>query len=256
MSTTIDSKPTALELTPRQAITPMDLIHMAVSEGADLDKLERLLQLKREWEADEAKKAYVAAMAAFKCEPISVIKDKENKQYSSKEVGGSKAMYTSLGNMVSTVTPFLSKHGLSARWDVDQAAGIKVTCIMTHAQGHSEQVSMTLPVDTSGAKNPIQGIKSSITYAKATTYESICGLASTDANLDDDGNGFQAPSGIAEERFVEQCEWIKAARTPQELFDIHKAAHVEAQKVKDSTALRGYMKAKEARKAELAKEVL
>jgi hypothetical protein len=47
---------------------------------------------------------------------------------------------------------------------------------------------MNAPADTSGAKNVIQQIKSTITYLKAVTFESICGLASTDATVDDDGN--------------------------------------------------------------------
>lgn len=239
------------EVTP---ITPMSLIHMAVSSNADLDKIEKLMQLKREWEADEAKKAFIVAMAAFKAISIRVIKDKENKQYSK---DGNKAMYVSLGNLVNTVTPHLGANGLSARWDIDQAVGVKVTCIITHSLGHSESVSMVCPLDKSGAKNPIQEIKSSITYAKACTFESICGLASTDANLDDDGNGSgnsEPAPGIAEERYVEQVEWIKAARTTKELFDIHAAAHVEAQKIKDNAAMKGYLAAKNARKAELLKE--
>lgn len=243
---------TDLELAPlpqRAAITPMDLIHMAVSGGADLDKLEKLLQLKRDWEADEAKKAFVQAMAAFKREPILISKDKENKQYSSK--------YTSLGNMINTVTPFLSKHGLSADWEIDQSKGIKVTCVITHQMGHSKRVPFECAPDTSGAKNPIQQIKSSITYAKAVTFESACGLASTDANMDDDGNAGQKKQpvpGIAEPRYVEQVEWIKAARTLHELYDIHAAAHVEAQKVNDTEAMKGYLAAKKSRKAELEKE--
>lgn len=239
------------EVTP---ITPMSLIHMAVSSNADLDKLEKLMQLKREWEADEAKKAFIVAMAAFKAISIRVIKDKENKQYSRE---GSKAMYVSLGNLVNTVTPHLGANGLSARWDIDQTVGVKVTCIITHSLGHSESVAMVCPLDKSGAKNPIQEIKSSITYAKACTFESICGLASTDANLDDDGNGAgnsEPAHGIAEERYVEQVEWIKAARTTDELFGIHAAAHVEAQKIKDNAAMKGYLAAKNARKAELLKE--
>lgn len=236
-----------LELAPRTAVTPMDLIQMAVSGNADLDKLEKLLELKREWEADEAKKAFVAAMAAFKREPILITKDRDNKQYQSK--------YTSLGNLVNTVTPFMSKHGLSADWEIDQSKGIKVTCVITHSMGHSKRVSFECGPDASGAKNPIQQIKSAITYAKACTFESACGLASSDANLDDDGNGVpKEAAGTPEERQVEQIDLIMSARTAKELFAIHAAAHTEAQKVKDTDAMKGYLKAKEARKAELQKE--
>lgn len=157
-----------------------DLIRLALTSGADLDKLKQLMDLKRQHEADEAKKAYVKAMAAFKKNPPKVTRDKKNSQY--------KSTYTSLGNLVNTINPELSKHGLSASWDIEQNGVIKVTCKMTHELGHSESASASAPADTSGAKNVIQQIKSTITYLKAVTLEAISGLASTDANLDDDGN--------------------------------------------------------------------
>ena len=165
--------------------SPAAMIRMAVEGKADLDKLEKLLSIQKDWEANEAKKAFVRAMTAFKVEAPKVTKDKNNKQYNSK--------YTSLSNLVNTVNPVLSKHGLSSSWDIEQNGIIKVTCRITHELGHSETASASAPADVSGAKNAIQQIKSTITYLKAVTFESICGLASTDANLDDDG---RAASGV------------------------------------------------------------
>lgn len=182
-----------IEETTAITITPMGMLEVAVRQNADLDKLSKLMDLQERWERNEARKAFVVAMSAFKAESISVVKDKINKQYST---GGSEARYVTLGNLVGTVTPYLSKHGLSARWDIDQSNGIKVSCLITHVMGHSESVSMVVPADKSGAKNPIQEIKSSITYAKACTFESITGLAASDANLEDDGNGASTPDWL------------------------------------------------------------
>ena len=159
--------------------SPNELISLAINKGLDLEKLEKLLNLKERYEANEAKKAFVRAMTAFKSESPKVTKDKNNKQYNSK--------YTSLSNLVNTVNPVLSKHGLSASWDIEQNGIIKVTCRITHESWHSETASASAPADVSGAKNAIQQIKSTITYLKAVTFESICGLASSEANLDDDG---------------------------------------------------------------------
>jgi len=167
-------------MTQDKAVTsPAEMIKLAVEGKADLEKLEKLLILQERFEANQAKKEYVKAISLFKANAPTVIKDKLNKQYNSK--------YTSLGNLVNTVNPELSKYGLSASWDIEQNGIIKVTCKMTHELGHSETASMSAPADTSGAKNVIQQIKSTITYLKAVTFESITGLASTDANLDDDG---------------------------------------------------------------------
>ena len=176
-------KPTDMEKVDVQNIesSPAQLIQIAVESGADLEKLAKLLDLQERWQAMEAKKAYHEAMAQFKANAPKVTKDKQNAQY--------KSMYTTLGNLVNTVNPELSKHGLSASWDIFQNGIIKVTCKMTHRLGHTEQAEASAPADTSGSKNVIQQIKSTITYLKAVTFESICGLASTDANFDDDANG-------------------------------------------------------------------
>lgn len=170
-------------VTASQPSTPADMVMYALQNGGSLEQVRELMQMRREWEADEARKAFNAAKVAFKAESITLTKDKENKQY--------KSMYVTLGNLVSTVTPFLSKHGLSADWTIDQVlvpGQVTVACVLSHSQGHSERVQFTVPPDTAGAKNPIQQIKSAITYAKAVTFESVCGMAATDANEDDDGN--------------------------------------------------------------------
>lgn len=161
--------------------TPQDTIRFAIEKGANLDQIEKLLTLQERWEANEAKKAYHKAVSDFKKIPVKVTKDKKNSQY--------KSMYTTLGNLVNTINPELSKHGLSASWEIKQNGTIEVVCILTHSMGHSERTSAHAPADTSGSKNAIQQIKSTITYLKAVTFESICGLASTDANYDDDGAG-------------------------------------------------------------------
>ncbi len=174
-------KVTSQAVAPQQAMSPSIMISEAVKNGSDLAQLRELLSLQKDWEANEAKKAYHLAMASFKENPPRVTKDKKNSQFNS--------TYTTLGNLINTVNPELSKQGFSARWDIEQNGSIKVTCIMTHKFGHSETASASADKDTSGAKNSVQQIKSTITYLKSVTFESICGIASTDANLDDDGNG-------------------------------------------------------------------
>ena len=187
--------------------TPAEMINAAVAKGANLEQLKGLLELKERFEGNEAKKAFVKAMTAFKAEAPKVTKDKSNKQYGSK--------YTSLSNLVNTVNPVLSKHGLSASWDIAQNGIIKVSCSITHELGHRETASASAPADVSGAKNAIQQIKSTITYLKAVTFESICGLASTDANLDDDGTSagpVEYASAEEQAQIVDCLEALKKTR--------------------------------------------
>jgi len=47
-------------------ITPMDMLHNAVSQGANIDVLEKLMLLHERYEASVARKAFDAAMAEAK----------------------------------------------------------------------------------------------------------------------------------------------------------------------------------------------
>jgi len=56
---------------------PTDLINSAIHNGADLEQIEKLLELQFKWEANEARKAYNKAMAEFKSNPPKIDKDKK-----------------------------------------------------------------------------------------------------------------------------------------------------------------------------------
>jgi len=233
---------------PPQPLSPMGMVQLALEKGA-FDQIEKLMDLSDRFEANLARKAYVQAMADFKNEEIVITKDKKNAQYGSK--------YSSIGNLVNTVTPLLSKHGLSAEWTLDQSDGIRVGCMVTHALGHSGETKwMKVPLDTSGAKNPLQQLKSSITYAKICTYEMATGLASAEANLDDDGNASgkkseAEPEGMSQEDFDYHMQRIEAAQNKENLLVIFTAAYKAALALKDEGAMRQFGEAKEKRKAAL-----
>lgn len=166
----------------QQAVTPMTLLQIATQQDSvDVDKLTKLYDLQKQWEANEAKKDFDRAMSAFRAE-VPAIK-KTRKAHNS--------MYAGLAETLAVIQHILSKHGLSHSWRNDQAGGaITVTCIVSHNSGHSEQTSMIAESDKSGSKNSIQAIGSTTTYLQRYTLFSILGLASTDD--DDDGSGSSA----------------------------------------------------------------
>lgn len=170
-----------------QDMTPSQLVAIAAQRGENIEYLRELMQLEREWKADKAKEAFNLALAEFKKTSVVVVKDRENKQYSK---GDQKAMYTSLGNLVNTVNAAMAPFGLNASWSIDQASGITVTCLLTHTLGFSKSVTLSGPPDSSGSKNPLQQIKSTITYLQGATFQAVTGIVANDssANSDDDGN--------------------------------------------------------------------
>lgn len=187
------------------AVTPMEMLHSAITRGDSIDKLERLMDLNDRWEKAQAKKAFIEAKAAFKAAAPAITKDKTNNQYNSK--------YATIGNVVNTINAALSKHGLDADWQFDQSSGIRVTCTLTHVAGHSECVSLVGTPDSSGSKNPLQQIKSTLTYLKLATFEAVTGIATKEGNLDDDGNAAGVQSFITDEQVAELTALITETKT-------------------------------------------
>ena len=177
------------ERSPESMPVPVDnsltsVMQIAIQKNYAPEFIEKMMDLQERHEANQAKKAFTKAMAAFKADPPTICKDKINKQFGSK--------YSSIDALVNPAIPYLSKYGLSHSWQYGEPAEkqVVVTCTITHELGHSESVTMSAPPDTSGgnSKNPIQQIKSTQTYLKIATFEAVTGLVSQEANLNDDGN--------------------------------------------------------------------
>lgn len=163
---------------------PSVLLQIAVQQGADLDRLERLMALQERWEENEARKGFSEAFAAFKVAGVRIVK---NKTVTAGPMRGMK--HADLFAVVEALTPALSAHGLSASWKItkDDKDWLEVTCVLRHVSGYSESVSMGGAPDTSGAKNSIQARASTKTYLERYTFLAAVGMAATDE--DDDGNG-------------------------------------------------------------------
>lgn len=178
---------TAISATP----TPSDLLRLAIDKGADLDRLERLMDLQSRWEAGQARKAFAEAMTAFKSKPLTIRKDKHVSFTTQK--GRTEYDHATLAEVVESVSCELATHGLSHRWNVEQRdAKVIVTCVVTHSLGHFESVQMMASADDSGGKNGIQAIASTVTYLQRYTLMAACGVASRDMQ-DDDGRGSGRP---------------------------------------------------------------
>jgi hypothetical protein len=168
---------------PMPEATPMQMLAIAVQQGADLSKIEKLMELQQRWDGERARKSFVAAMSAFKSEPMSILKSKQVNI-----PGGAKFAHATLADVVDGVVAGLSKHGLSHKWELHQEGDrVTVTCIITHEAGHSERTALSGLPDDSGKKNGIQQIASTVTYLQRYTLMAATGLAAKD--MDDDGRG-------------------------------------------------------------------
>jgi hypothetical protein len=184
------------------AITPMQMLQMAVEQNADLDKMQQLIALQERWEANEARKAYMRSMTAFKVNPPEILKSKHVKFKTTK--GVTEYDHAELDQISRTIGGALSEHKLSHAWKIHQPDGgaIRVTCVITHESGHSESVSLQAGADQSGGKNNIQAAGSTVTYLERYTLLAATGLAAK--GQDNDAQDITA------------IEWI----TPEQAADL------------------------------------
>lgn len=183
------------------AAGPMANAIAALQAGMSLEHLQGIMALQKEWEANEARKAYVADMAAFKLNPPEILKNKLV-GFVNKDGSTTGYFHATLGGVASVVVDALATHGFSHNWETKQEGGlITVTCRITHRMGHSESTSMQAGADQSGKKNAIQAVASSITYMQRYTLLAATGLATMDMP-DDDGRDSGEP--LPDRPFVDE----------------------------------------------------
>jgi len=159
----------------QQVSSPTRLIEIAINQNADIDKLEKLMAMQERWDAKQAEKAFNDAMAKFQAE-CPVIKSQKS---------GHNYKYAPIGDIVEQVRETMAKHGLSYRFEQSQnGAEITVTCVATHVDGHSVKLSISGNPDTSGSKNSVQSVGSTITYLRRYTLTGVFGIVTGDTDTD------------------------------------------------------------------------
>ena len=170
---TVD-QPDVLTVQSSPVNEPTRLIEMAINQNADIEKLERLMDLQDRWNADQARKAFNVALANFQAICPQIRKLKQGHNYK----------YAPLADIVAQVKTPLSASGLSYRFEQDHSNMISVTCIVSHTDGHSERTTMTAMPDGSGSKNQVQAIGSTVQYLMRYTFIGALGITTADEDID------------------------------------------------------------------------
>uniref|UniRef100_A0A6M3J689 Putative Erf family protein n=1 Tax=viral metagenome TaxID=1070528 RepID=A0A6M3J689_9ZZZZ len=196
------SVPETKDIQLSSSSSPALLMQLALNKGADLDRLEKMLQIQERWEANEARKAYYEALSRFKEHPPELSRSKRV-NYTKKDGSVTDYWHADLGVSSEIIDKALGAVGLAKTWKTEQDGNkITVTCTLTHQLGHSESTSLTAEPDLSGNKNSIQGIGSTIFYLERYTLFAITGLAPR--GIDDDGMGSEGePEFITDEQRIE-----------------------------------------------------
>ena len=163
--------------------------NLATSPDVDVSKLEKILDVQERIMNKSAISTFNGQFSKMQCN-IPVI---------SENATGHNSKYATFEHIMSVIKPILKNYGFAIRFSVTQENGY-VTTISTisHIEGHSESTSITLPYETSGSKNGVQAIGSSVSYGKRYALCALLGIATGD---DDDGN--TAIDTISEEQATE-----------------------------------------------------
>jgi hypothetical protein len=229
-----------------------------MKSGMTIEQLRGMLDLQKEWDANEARKAYVADMAEFKKNPPEIFKTKLV-EFPSRDSNKPATSYrhATLGNVTALTVAALAAHGFSHRWDTQQQDGgqIFVTCTLTHRLGHKESTSLHSSPDQTGNKNNIQAMGSTISYLQRYTLLAACGLATMD-EPDDDGElgGRKDGRYDAEGTLREWTDKANAAINPLALAETRKMANAEFQVAKDLAGWEAFKVVANAKRAQLEKD--
>lgn len=169
--------------------TPMDLISMAISKDMDIEKLEKLMGLQQRWKAQIALEEFNRAFSKFQSIVPDMSKNR-NVNYEPKDPNKKKVNYNyqDLGDIGKNIKEALSECGLSYNWENEQVGDeIFVYPILKHSGGHELRGKpLKAKADTSGGKEGLHAIGSTITFLKRYTLTAILGL--TTSEPDDDGH--------------------------------------------------------------------
>jgi len=174
-----------------QSVTPLQTVqtNAAVSPLAamlssgqhDVNAIERLFEIQKQWEAGEAKKAFFEAMANIRTELPMIIKNKANEN---------KGNYANLDAMIAGVGPIAGKHGVSVTFKYDQTTKegwVNGICIATHEAGHSDETSAMMPIPPSivskagkQVTNDCQNTGIAMTYAQRRAFAALFSIATGD----------------------------------------------------------------------------
>lgn len=156
------------------AISAEKLIMAALEKGVEITVLEKIFDLRDRLKGEYAKEAFFRALAAAQ-QQIPIIE----KKTAGAETGGKVAYYyAQLGDIAKAANPAIHENGLSYMIRAEQTEkGVKVSCIVTHELGHSEETMVSFPMTKqTGIMSEPQVVAATMTFAKRYAFCNAFGI--------------------------------------------------------------------------------
>lgn len=158
---------------------------MATNPACDMDKLERLMQLKERMDAKAAESAFNAALSRVQAGMGRVEADATNSQ--------TRSQYATYGKLDKAVRPVYTREGFSLSFSTEAAPEgfVGMVCYVSHSVGHTREYRALVPSDGKGAKGgdvmtKTHAFGSGTSYGMRYLLKMIFNIAIGEE--DDDGN--------------------------------------------------------------------
>ncbi len=156
--------------------TPEMLISQAIDQQVPIEHMERLMAMRRELKAEQAKEAYFQALSKFQAECPVILKEKSVKN-SEKKGGELRYKFAPLDAIISQAAPFLEENGFSYTFKSKQTdIAYTSICISQHKFGHSEITEFTVPIDKEAYMNDPQKVGSARSFANRYSFCNAYGI--------------------------------------------------------------------------------
>lgn len=196
---------------------------VAKDPSIDIDRFERLLAMQERVMEKNAKSSYMAALSELQADLPVVgrrgqieIRAKDNKGERTGVIIQSTA-YALWEDINEAIKEPLKRHGFALSFRVTREGDrVNVTGILSHRDGHSEETTLPAPLDTTGSKNNVQAVGSSISYGKRYTAGLLLNL--TSRGEDDDGKKAGDAPTISDEQVDEISKLLTETKSNLVLF--------------------------------------
>jgi len=199
----------AVQQAPQASQSLLPMIDKLVERpDFDVEKLERLLDMQERIMTRSAMEQFNAAMAMMQDELPSIAE--RGKAHNTK--------YATFEDINDVAKPIMKRHGFAVSFRVHNIqGGIEVTGVLMHKGGHREETTMTLPLDTSGSKNAVQAVGSSVSYGKRYVMSAMLNI--TTRGQDDDGESAAPTKRVTSFQAAQLAKALAACpETTQEWF--------------------------------------
>lgn len=177
----------------------------------DVEKMERLLAMHRAIMTEQRQTAFAAALSRLQAKLPQI-----NKQGRIFVKGTERSRYARIEDIDVAIRPLLADEGFAFSFDSDSSDAkiFKLSCKLSHKDGHSETKFLTLPIDASDYRSNVQSIGSTVSYGKRQLIKMHLNLI--EVSEDDDGRGGDKP--ITEEQVRDILALITEVKADKALF--------------------------------------